>query len=265
MSEGSMRYDSAPARRRTILEALRTSGFVSVADLTRELGVSDMTIRRDLRKLEQSGEVRVVRGGVSVPHGPLHAPAFVSRAGIASAAKRLIAETAVELIGPTDTVAIDAGTTTYALAEALPENFRGSVVTHSVPVIQLMLNRGTGRIVGLGGDVLPESQAFVGPMTVDATARLRVRTLFLGAAAADDRGVYVATDIERPTKQALIDIADQVVLLADHTKFTTSAPVLLCPWDHITTVVTDRAPSPSIRDQLAKSHVTLALPHDSFD
>ncbi len=114
MSDSTMRYDSAPARRRSILDALRVSGFVSVADLTRDLGVSDMTIRRDLRKLEQSGEVRVVRGGVSVPHGPLHAPAFVSRAGVAAEAKRRIAEAAVELIGPADTIAIDAGTTTYA-------------------------------------------------------------------------------------------------------------------------------------------------------
>lgn len=260
MSDSTMRYDSAPARRRSILDALRVSGFVSVADLTRDLGVSDMTIRRDLRKLEQSGEVRVVRGGVSVPHGPLHAPAFVSRAGVAAEAKRRIAEAAVGLIGPADSIAIDAGTTTYALAEALPDDFLGSVVTHSVPVIQLMLNRGSGRVVGLGGDVLPESQAFVGPMTVDAAAGLRVRTLFLGAAAVDDRGVYVATDIERPTKQALIDIADQVVLLADHTKFTTSAPVLLCPWNRVATVVTDQPPSRSISDQLTRTGVTLRLP-----
>jgi hypothetical protein len=77
-------------------------------------------------------------------------------------------------------------------------------------------------VIGLGGDLLVESQAFVGPMTVDATSRVRVRTCFLGAAAADERGVYVATDIERPTKQALMDIADEVILLADHAKFGTS-------------------------------------------
>lgn len=257
MTESSMRYDSAPARRRAILEALRASGFVSIADLTRDLGVSDMTVRRDLRKLEESDEVRVVRGGVSVPHGPLHAPAFVSRAGVAADAKRRIAAAAVKLIGPADTVAIDAGTTTYALAEALPDGFRGSVVTHSVPVIQLMLNRGSSRVVGLGGDVLQESQAFVGPMTVDAASRLRVRILFLGAAAIDARGIYVATDIERPTKQALINIADQIVLLADHTKFTTSAPVLLCTWDHVSDVVTDVEPSAQIKDQLDRAGVTL--------
>jgi len=255
VSQEALRYDSAPARRRAILDALRTSGFVSVADLTRDLGVSDMTVRRDLRKLEESGRVRVVHGGVSARHGPLHAPAFNLRAEKSADAKRLIAERAREMVQPSDTVAIDAGTTTYALAVALPAAFPGSVVTHSVPVIQLMLNRGAGRVVGLGGDVLAESQAFVGPMTVDAASRLRVRTFFLGAAAVDERGVYVSTDVERPTKLALIEIADRVVLLADHTKFESSAPVLLCSFDRIDAVLTDRLPSSRVRDALARHHV----------
>ncbi|HET7474540.1 MAG TPA: DeoR/GlpR family DNA-binding transcription regulator [Dermatophilaceae bacterium] len=254
-----MRYDSAPARRRMILEALRESGFVSVADLTRDLGVSDMTVRRDLRKLEERGEVRVRRGGVSALHGPLHNAAFTGRANLDAAAKRAIAERARDLVQPRDSIAIDAGTTTYALAQALPDTFAGTVVTHSIPVMQLLLNRGAGRVVGLGGELLVESQAFAGQMTVDAAAGLRVRVLFLGAAAVDERGVYVATDNERPTKLALIGIADQVVLLADHTKFAASAPVLLCPHDSVTTLVTDAGPPPAIAEQLGRTGTEVLL------
>lgn len=250
MGQQAMRYDSAPERRRLIMERLHETGFISVASLTQDLGVSDMTVRRDLRKLEQQGEVRVVHGGVSALHGPLHNPAFVSRAGLDAVAKKAIAETALTLVADTATIAIDAGTTAYALAQALPHTFGGTVVTHSVPVIQLLLNRGRGRVVGLGGELLHESQAFAGQMTVDAARGLRVGTLFLGAAAVDDRGVYVATDNERPTKLALIDVADEVVLLADHTKFATSAPVLLCPHDRITTLVTDAEPSRATADHL---------------
>ena len=259
MTEHALRYDSAPARRRSILAALRESGFVSVADLTRDLGVSDMTIRRDLRKLEQEGEVRVVRGGVSALQGPLHNPAFVSRAGRNAEAKRVIAQVARDMTRSADTIAIDAGTTTYALAQALPDSFRGSIVTHSIPVIQLMLNRGISKVVGLGGELLSESQAFVGPMTVDAASRLRVRTFFLGAAAVDERGIYVATDNERPTKQALMDIADEVVLLTDHSKFDLSAPVLLCPLDRITTLITNAPPPANVIDQLASANVALVI------
>jgi DeoR family fructose operon transcriptional repressor len=246
----SMRYDTAPGRRQLIMERLRETGFISVADLTHDLGVSDMTVRRDLRKLEQQGEVRVVHGGVSSLHGPMHTPAFVSRASMDASAKKAIANTARTLVGDTDTIAIDAGTTTYALAQVLPHSYEGTIVTHSVPVIQLLLNRGQGRVVGLGGELLHESQAFAGQMTVDAARGLRVTTLFLGAAAVDERGVYVATDNERPTKLALIDIADQVVLLADHTKFAASAPVLLCPHERITTLVTDTEPSRAAAEHL---------------
>lgn len=250
MGEQAMRYDSAPARRRMIMEAVREAGFISVSDLTRSLGVSDMTVRRDLRKLEQQGEVRVVHGGVSALHGPLHNPAFVSRASMDAAAKKAIATAALRRVGATDTIAIDAGTTAYALAQALPDTFQGTVVTHSIPVIQLLLNRGIGRVVGLGGELLVESQAFAGQMTVEAASGLRVTRFFLGAAAVDERGVYVATDNERPTKLALIEIADEVVLLADHSKFTTAAPVLLCPHERITTLVTDGPLPPAVGQRL---------------
>ncbi|KRE52871.1 hypothetical protein ASG70_13970 [Phycicoccus sp. Soil748] len=241
------------------MERLRESGFVSVASLTEDLGVSDMTVRRDLRKLAQQGEVRLVHGGVSALHGPLHTAAFVGRASMDSDAKKAIASAARTLVADKDTIAIDAGTTTYALAQALPPSFDGTVVTHSVPVVQLLLSRGHGRVVGLGGELLHESQAFVGQMTVDAVRGLRVTTLFLGAAAVDERGVYVATDTERPTKLALIDVADQVVLLADHTKFATSAPVLLCPHEKVTTLVTDAEPPAAAAEHLRTTGTRIVI------
>ncbi len=265
MDPKAMRYDSAPRRRRWILEHLREAGFISVASLSQDLGVSDMTVRRDLRKLEERGEVRVVHGGVSLLHGPMHDPEFAARSGLQSEAKAAIAREAHLLVGASDTVALDAGTTAYALARALPPDFAGTVVTHSVPVIQLLLSRGRVRVVGLGGELLHESQAFAGQMTVEAIRSLRVGTLFLGAAAVDERGVYVATDNERPTKLALIDIADRVVLLADHTKFTADAAVLLCSLDRIDVLVTDQTLPASTAALLRRTatSVVLATPERS--
>ncbi len=243
-NDAALRYDSAPARRRRILGAVEDAGFVSVTDLTRRLGVSDMTVRRDLRKLQEQGRVRVVHGGVSTLSGPRHSPAFASRAELEADGKLRIGQAAAREIGRRATVGVDAGTTTYAAIQALPEGFRGSVVTHSIPVMQLLLARGGVRVVGLGGELLTESQAFVGPRTVEATSGLRLQRLLLGAAAADVHGLYVSSDNERPTKRALMAIADEVVLLADATKFAASAPVLLCGWDDVDRVVTD-APLPN--------------------
>lgn len=255
-----LRYDTAPRRRSAILASLRATGFVSVAELTEALGVSDMTIRRDLRKLERDDQVRVVRGGVSLPLGSLHAPAFSSRAARAGSAKGRIAAAAVGLIEAGETVAVDAGTTTFAFAEQLPVTLAGTVVTNSVPVIQLLLAREAPRIVGLGGEIVVESQAFAGPMTVEAAAGLRATTYVMGAAAVDERGIYVSTDLERPTKRAMRDMASRVLLLVDHTKFQASAPVLLCSFAEIDVLVTDRRPPAAVATALREAGVEVVLP-----
>ena len=120
------------------------------------------------------------------------------------------------------------------------------MVTHSVPVMQLLLSRGLGRVVGLGGGAATGEPGVRRTPHRRSVAGLRVQTLLLGAAAADDQGIYVATDNERPTKLALMAIADRVVLLVDTSKFVASAPVHLCGWDDISAVVTDAPPPDDI-------------------
>lgn len=250
---GGRRQDSASERRQNILDAVEEAGFVSVTELTKRLGVSDMTVRRDLRRLAEQGAVRVVHGGVSALRPQLHSPEFSGRAEENADSKRAIGQAAVLALPPTGTVAVDAGTTTYAAVQALPDGFEGTIVTHSIPVMQLALTRGFRRVVGLGGELLVESQAFVGPRSVEATRGLRVETLLLGAAAADEQGIYVATDNERATKLALMSIAERIVLLVDATKFAAPAPVLLCGWKDITDIVTD-APPPAAVAKWLRSH-----------
>lgn len=258
MNDATRRHDTAADRRAAILSQLQANGFLSISDLSDDLQVSDMTVRRDLRSLEQEGLARVVRGGAWLPIGS-QTPAFSGRVDAHHEAKGRIGARAAELVGPADTIAIDAGTTPCELATALPQSFAGSVVTHSVPVLQQMLGRPTIRVVGLGGDLNPESRAFVGPMTVEGVTRLRVRLFFLGAAAVDERGIYVSTDLERPTKQALMGIADEVVLLVDHSKVEASAPVLLCPLDAVDTVVTDTQPATGLATALDAAGVRVCV------
>src|SRR5690606_36645093 len=97
-----------------------------------------------------------------------------------------IAEEAARLVGPSDAIAVDSGTTTHALLNALPDSYEGSVVTHSVPAMQTLLTRPGARCVGLGGDLYVPNRAFIGPATVEAAARVRVRWCFLGTAAVDE-------------------------------------------------------------------------------
>lgn len=247
-------------RREGIMRQLQSAGFLSVTHLTRQLGVSDMTVRRDLKRLAETGEVRVVHGGVSLAHGTLRTADFTSRGGRESEAKRTIARLAAGLIDPGATIAVDAGTTPFELASALPENFQGTVITHSVPVLQHMLHVPAARVIGLGGELLADSQALVGSVTMQALAGLRAEIVFLGAAAVNGRGLFIATDLERPTKQALMDIADRVVLLADHSKFSAAAPVLLTTLDHVDVLVTDAPLEPAVARAFEHAGVTIVSP-----
>jgi DeoR/GlpR family transcriptional regulator of sugar metabolism len=259
IAAGQLRYLDAPERRRRILVSLREAGFQSVTALADALQVSDMTIRRDLRRLEATGAVRIVHGGASLPHGTLQTPSFVSRADAQSAAKRRIAMAARTFIEDAETVGIDAGTTTYELAVALGDGFSGTVITHSVPVIQHFLHHPEVRLIALGGELNHDSQAFVGPLTVDAMTRLRLRRFVLGAFAVDEDGVFVNQDLERPTKLELMNRADEVVLVADASKFEHSAPVLLCPLKRLTRVVTDQPLTGAIARRLAAANVDVVV------
>ena len=267
MSAQPLRYTGAPARRAAILENLRATGFASISDLSERLGVSEMTARRDVRRLQDDGEAVAVHGGLRLrtpeTDGPRDAPEYNGREGAGNAAKRTVGGAAARCVLPDDVIAIDAGTTTVELAKALSPDFRGTVITHSLPVVNRLLDRPVVTVIALGGDLHRASRALVGPATVDMAHRYRVRTFYMGAAAVDERGVYASADVERLLKLELMDIADRVVLLIDHAKFSARAPVFLCDWDRLSAVVTDRPPPTAIAERLRADGIEFVLPGDS--
>ncbi len=238
------RADGGAQRRDRLLARLREVNVLSVTDLARELGVSHMTVRRDLHRLETAGEVRTVHGGVGLAttdRGGGRPGSCRGRAG-----PRRVARWAARLVGDGDTVALDAGPSALELARALPDGFAGSVITHSLPVMQLLAEHSIGpagpRLVALGGELGPARQAFTGPTTTDAIAGLRARIFFLDAAAVDGRGTYACSTAEARVARALADIADEVVLLVTQEAFTGSAPALVAGLGRCTVAVTDGPP-----------------------
>ncbi len=168
-----------------------------------------------------------------------------------------VAERAAAMVGPTDTIALDAGPTALALARALPVDFRGSVITHSMPVLRLLDEQPSGAtVVALGGELLADRHAFVGPATEAALEPLRARTFFVSPAAVDERGLYARTPAEASVQRRLIGIADRVVLVATHEVYTTSAPARIAPLDRLTALVSDRPPPPAIAAALRRVDAT---------
>ncbi len=240
----------AAGRQAWILSTLRAVGFLSVADLARQLGVSQMTIRRDLHSLQATGRVRPVHGGASLAPRELRRAAFAE--GEYTEAQERVARHAAGLVGCRDTVAIDAGPTGLAIARALPASFAGCVITHSMPTLAFLARERAGRVVALGGEYLPARAAFVGPTTEAAVLQHRTRTFFVSPPAVDSRGLYAQSAAEAGVQRRLMDIADEVVLVVTHEAFQTSAPALVGPLDRLTAVVCDRRPPAGLEAALGR-------------
>ncbi|MGK5683293.1 DeoR/GlpR family DNA-binding transcription regulator [Actinoplanes sp. URMC 104] len=252
------RVRNATDRREAMLTALRAEGFLSITDLTRRFDVSHMTVRRDLRHLEEDGQVRTVHGGASLSGPALHESGRWLGAG--DDAEVGIGRCAAGLVERGDTIAVDAGRLGYEVARALPGDYRGTVVTHSIPTIQLLMSRPRPpRLVGLGGEVTPRISAFVGAGTVAAAQGLRVELLFLGVDALDDRGAYARDDAEAAVKRALIGVATRIVLVARHDSFTGSAPLRLGLLDRFHALVTDERPPSCVEQTLRRAGVRLLI------
>ncbi|WP_422935159.1 DeoR/GlpR family DNA-binding transcription regulator [Sinomonas sp. P47F7] len=251
-------------RQGEIMNRLTRQGFVSISELALSFSVSDMTIRRDARELSRRGLARVVHGGISLPNGSAHTADFGERASRESEGKERIARTCLGMISQRETIIVDAGTTCFEIVRQLPPDFRGTIITHSAPVIQQGLRLESARTISLGGELLHDSQAFIGEMTVSALEKLRAQKVFVGAAAVRPNGLYVDRDLELSTKRALINSADQVVVVATVGKMNHSAVVHLMDFSLVDILVTDAPPPAAISAALADAGVTILVAnHDA--
>jgi len=207
------------------LQAVRSDGSARVSDLTQRLGVSDMTIRRDLEVLARDGLVEKVHGGAVLPGTPAsHEPGFEAKLVLEQPEKTVIARAAASLVRPGTAIAVAAGTTTFALAQCLLDVPGLTIVTNSLRVTNLFSGTrgldGTADSVVLTGGVRTPSDALVGPVA-DLTIRsLHFDLLFLGCYGFDaEAGLTTPNLAEAETNRAFIRVARRVVVLADHTKW----------------------------------------------
>jgi DeoR/GlpR family transcriptional regulator of sugar metabolism len=215
----------AHQRRALIMEAIRRDGAVRVSELVEQLGVSDMTVRRDLDTLARSGDVEKVHGGAVglVGHGG-NEVGFDTKSGLQQSAKQAIAEAAALLVTPGSVVALGGGTTVHAVATRLVNIPGLTVVTNSLPIAQLLESEGvkspTSPSVLLTGGAPTPSKVLVGPLADTVIGSLHVDLLILGTHGASTRaGLTTPNLAEAQTNQALIKCANRVAVVADHTKW----------------------------------------------
>jgi len=234
------RYTSAPERREKLVQYIADQGYCTIGALSEALGVSEMTIRRDVLRLVERGRVCGFRGGVgAVSRQDIVGSDYAYRDLKMGPAKRAIARAAIELVGPASVIALDAGTTTNQVARMMPTDRKLQVVTHSLPAVSSMVGNAGVEIVCLGGILHKESLSFAGPATLAAIDGLQIEILFLAASGISDRGAFCGNGFDAITKRVLIDVAENVVLLADSSKFDIAAMLRICDWDTIDTIVID--------------------------
>jgi DeoR/GlpR family transcriptional regulator of sugar metabolism len=222
---------------------LTREGFCTTSELAEHLSVSEMTVRRDVARLSRTLFVRRVHGGVTVLPGAATVPTdFAERSVLMHDEKLAIARRASKLLQPGATIGIDSGTTTLLVAQQLPTGNSFTVASHSLPVLVALSNQSHKhtRLIALGGELHPETQDFAGPATWEAIASLRLSVTLLAAGGLNERGVFCASYHEALVKRHLIDVSDHVVLLADSSKFSSSAMIRVCALEDIDAIVVDR-------------------------
>src|SRR5688500_12022724 len=242
----------ARQRQEYILGRIRNEGAVRVADLVDTLGVSDMTIRRDLGSLHQRGLVEKMHGGAAeVAGSALHEPGFRAKSSLMRAEKEAIAAAAAQLVEPGTAIGLSAGTTTYALALRLVDVPDLTVVTNSIRVADVLHSRGrSDQSVILTGGVRTPSDALVGPLAVASIRSLHVDMVMMGVHGMYPRGFTTPNILEAETNRALIDAGRRLIILADHTKWGVIGISTIAGLDEADTLISDTGLERAARDEL---------------
>ena len=246
----------AAQRQAAILEAVRRDGAVRVSDLAERLSVSDMTIRRDLDALAESGLLAKVHGGATVIGGTsTYEPGFAAKAAREQAEKAAIAQAAAGLAQPGMAVGLSAGTTTWALARCLKGVPHLTVVTNSIRVADVFHDDpDPSQTIVLTGGIRTPSDALVGPVAAYTLQSMHLDVVFLGVHGIDERAGFTTPNLmESETNRELVKAGRRFVVLADHTKVGVIGISTFAPIGDAELVVTDDGLAPA-QEAMLREH-----------
>lgn len=206
-------------RKQRILDYLNKYTRGSVQELSQDTGVSESTIRRDLKELEEAKLLKRTHGGaISLQSVSFEAP-YQDKEDRLLDEKLRIARAAVSMIQEGDAILLDAGTTTLQIAKELKGLSNIKVITNSIMALNELKDNRTIEVSITGGMLRPDTLAFVGPMTEQSLNMVRVDKAFLAINGLDlQEGLTTPNMVEAATKRKMLSIAKQVILVADHSK-----------------------------------------------
>ena len=248
----------AQQRREQLLEMIRMRGFASLPEMAEKLEVSESTLRRDLENLESDGKAQRTHGGAFYTGPTPKLPHFDRRQSAQWEKKKQIALRTAELVDDGDTVLLDGGSTTYEVARCLVGRPL-QVVTNSLPVANLFSGAGAGDLVMIGGYLHGSTGVLIGPYAVQMLAGLDVRRTILSVGGVSERGYYNSNLLLVELEQAMMRVADEVIIVADSTKFGHKSLARMCGLGDIHHLVVDNEISEDWRSKILAAGVKLLI------
>lgn len=227
-------------RHQMILQKLQEDGQVNIQDLSDVMQVSEVTIRKDLKLLEDKKLLFRTKGGGSLsnPYAvdrPINEKEFIN-----SSEKQAIAKAAIELIGQTDSIMIGSGTTVFEFARALHPARHLTVITPALKVGLELSNRPNIEVLQLGGLIRPNSSSVAGAHALRVLEDISCNLLFIGVDGIDvDFGISISNLAEATLNQKMIETAQTIVVLTDSSKFNRRGLGRICSLEQVQYIVTD--------------------------
>ncbi|NOX54154.1 MAG: DeoR/GlpR transcriptional regulator [Planctomycetes bacterium] len=243
-------------RRERILQLVESKGFASLQELVEETGVSESTVRRDLEYLEGIRQIRRTRGGAAYVGESL--TAFEERRTRALPQKQRIAKQVAEMVEPGEAILLDGGTTTLEVARQLVGKSL-QVVTNSLPVVNLLVNQPQIELIVIGGYLYPKTGVALGPHAEAMLESIHVRRLIMSVGGITERGLFNSNSLLVETERRMMHAAEEVVVVADSSKFGHSALVHLCPLEAVDQMVVDSGISDTWQQRVREAGVKLTL------
>jgi DeoR/GlpR family transcriptional regulator of sugar metabolism len=227
-------------RKQQILSLLKRNGQVIAKDISHSMGVSEDTIRRDLREMAQEGLLQRVHGG-ALPASPAVAD-FAVRERLTPEGKVAIGRTAAKMIRPGQVVILDGGTTARQVARHLSQDLKATIVTHSPTIALELVNHPDVDVILIGGRLFKHSVVAVGAHAIEAIAQVHADTYFMGVTGVHPKTGLTTGDYEEAAvKRALSHAAAETFVLASSEKLNAASPYEVVPLAEISGIITERS------------------------
>jgi DeoR family transcriptional regulator, fructose operon transcriptional repressor len=239
-------------RRTQILKYIEQQGFVSLQQLGDHFGISESTARRDVEYLDGISKVQKTRGGAAYIGESM--TSFEDRTVAALKEKKEIAQAVAAMVESGEVVLLDGGTTTLEVARQLIGRSL-TVVTNSVPIINLLINQPGIELISIGGYVYPQTGVALGPIAQAALKAVHARRLIMSVGGITEAGLFNSNSLLVETERQMMASADEVWVVTDSGKFGRSALAHLAPLDSMDRLITDDGLDPEWRLRLQDAGV----------